>query len=241
MPEPEKSLYHRLGGYDAVAAFVDELLLRLTADPHIGVYWKGKSKDSMKRQRQLVVDFLCAGSGGPVHYLGRDIKTSHEGLRISEDEWTMFVQHAVASLEELRVAEKEKNEFLAFVASLHRDIVEAAQAPGAESLKRRLLGALLEIKTETKFLWQELTNHIDDDSPFRARIRGRTLKAIETHLTTLRDVGVQYEMNCVQFDSKSGDDVYEIFITRTTPALWTAVKAVVSNVDPKTFSQKSGK
>ena len=67
MPEPEKSLYHRLGGYDAVAAFVDELLLRLTADPHIGVYWKGKSKDSMKRQRQLVVDFLCAGSGGPVN------------------------------------------------------------------------------------------------------------------------------------------------------------------------------
>jgi hemoglobin len=125
MLEPEKSLYHRLGGYDAIAAFVDDLLPRLTADPQIGVYWKGKCKDSMKKDRQLVVDFLCAATGAPVNYLGRDMKTSHEGLGISENDWNVFVQHTVATLGDLGVAEKEKNEFLAAAASLKADIVEA--------------------------------------------------------------------------------------------------------------------
>jgi hemoglobin len=128
MLDPEKSLYHRLGGYDAIAAFVDDLLPRLTADPQIGVYWKGKCKDSMKKDRQLVVDFLCAATGGPVNYLGRDMKTSHEGLGISESDWNIFVQHAVASLDDLGVAEREKNEFLAAAASLHGDVVEAPHA-----------------------------------------------------------------------------------------------------------------
>ena len=133
MLDPEKSLYHRLGGYDAIAAFVDDLLPRLTADPQIGVYWKGKCKDSMKKDRQLVVDFLCAATGGTVNYLGRDMKTSHEGLGISESDWDIFVQHSVASLEDLGVAEKEKTEFLSAAASLKGDIVEARHLSGARA------------------------------------------------------------------------------------------------------------
>lgn len=124
MLDPEKSLYHRLGGYDAIAAAVDDLLARLTADPQLGVYWKGKCKDSMKKDRQLVVDFLCAATGGPIQYVGRDMKTSHEGLGITEEEWDTFVKHSVATLDDLGVAEKEKNELLAVAGSFKGDIVE---------------------------------------------------------------------------------------------------------------------
>ena len=126
--DPEKSLYQRLGGYDAVAAVVDDLLPRLTADPEIGVYWKGKCKDSMRKDRQLVVDFLCAATGGPANYLGRDMKTSHEGLGITENDWDIFVRHTIATLDDLGVAEREKSEFLAAAASLKGDIVEAPHA-----------------------------------------------------------------------------------------------------------------
>ena len=133
MLDPEKSLYHRLGGYDAIAAFVDDLLPRLTADPQIGVYWKGKCKDSMKKDRQLVVDFLCAAVGGPINYNGRDMKTSHEGLGITESDWDIFVQHTVGSLQDLGVAEREKTEFLAAAAALKSDIVEAHRAVGTRA------------------------------------------------------------------------------------------------------------
>lgn len=34
----EKSLYERLGGYDAIAAATDDLLGRPTSDPQIGIY-----------------------------------------------------------------------------------------------------------------------------------------------------------------------------------------------------------
>ena len=121
---PEKSLYERMGGYDTLAAFTDELLRGLTSDPEIGVYWRGHSTDSMKRDRQLIVDFLCEAIGGPVIYRGRDMKTSHVGLNISERDWEIFVAHTVATLEHFEVPEQEKQEFLDCAGSLKGDIVE---------------------------------------------------------------------------------------------------------------------
>jgi hemoglobin len=118
------SLYERLGGYDSMAAMVDDLLSRLVDDPQIGVYWRGHSKDSMKRDRQLIVDFLCSATGGPVIYRGRDMKTSHEGLRISESDWKVFADHTVATLNKFKVAETEQRELLAAATSLKGDIVE---------------------------------------------------------------------------------------------------------------------
>ncbi|HYL34898.1 MAG TPA: group 1 truncated hemoglobin [Bryobacteraceae bacterium] len=133
MLDPEKSLYHRLGGYDAIAAFADDLLSRLTADPQLAVYWKGKCKDSMSKDRQLLIDFLCDAAGGPVRYVGRDMKKSHEGLGITESEWNVFAQHAVASLDDLGVAEREKNELLTMAASYQADIVEVPQASASRA------------------------------------------------------------------------------------------------------------
>ena len=76
------------------------------------------------RSRQLVVDFLCQALGGPVIYRGRDMKTSHEGLNISDPEWDIFVAHTVATLDKFQVPEREKAEFLACAASVKGDIVE---------------------------------------------------------------------------------------------------------------------
>lgn len=120
----EKSLYERLGGYDAIAAATDDFLQRLTSDPEIGVYWKGHSTDSMERGRQLVVDFLCETFGGPAIYRGRDMKTTHGGLNISERDWEIFVSHAQATLDKFEVHGKEREDFLAAAASLKGEIVE---------------------------------------------------------------------------------------------------------------------
>lgn len=130
MLDPEKSLYQRLGGYDAIAAAVDDLLPRLTSDSQIGVYWRGKCTDSMKRDRQLLVDFACAATGGPATYLGRDMKTSHAGLGISENDWEVLMRHVVATLDDLGVAGKEKNEFVSLVETLKDEIVEERHSAG---------------------------------------------------------------------------------------------------------------
>lgn len=119
-----KSLYQRLGGYDALAAVTDEFIGRLASDKDIGRFFVGASDDSKKRIRQLVVDQLCAATGGPCIYIGRDMKTVHKGLKITDKDWDASVKHLAATLDKFKVPKKEKDETLAAIASLKKDIVE---------------------------------------------------------------------------------------------------------------------
>jgi hemoglobin len=120
----KKSLYERLGGYDAVAAVVDDFVGRLVTDKQFERFFVGHSTDSKKRIRQHIVDQLCAAAGGPCVYTGRTMKDSHVGLGISEAEWDAAAKHLVASLDKFKVPEPEKKDLLAFVTSLKADIVE---------------------------------------------------------------------------------------------------------------------
>ena len=121
----QQSLYKRLGGYDVIAAFVHDLMPRLRTDPLLAVYWKGISDDSARKGDQLLIDFICAAFEGPVYYAGRDMKTSHKGLGITEAEWDDFLPHVAAALDSVGVAPREKAEFLEITAGLKWDIVEA--------------------------------------------------------------------------------------------------------------------
>jgi hemoglobin len=134
--DPRPSLYLRLGGYDALAAFVDDLLSLAASDPQIAVYLKGMSRDSRRHGRQLTLDFLCSSLGGPAIYLGRDMKTLHEGMGISNDDWSVLMGYAGTALDNLGVAQREKSDTLAFLEGLKGDIVEThgAEASGAHVL-----------------------------------------------------------------------------------------------------------
>jgi len=120
----EKSLYQRLGGYDALAAVVDDFVGRLVADKQFDKFFVGHSVDSKKRIRQHILDQFCAATGGPCIYTGRDMKTSHMGLGITDADWDAAAKHLAASLDKFKVPEKEKGEVLAFVTTLKKDIVE---------------------------------------------------------------------------------------------------------------------
>jgi hemoglobin len=120
----EKSLYERVGGYNALAAVVDDFVGRLVADKQFEKFFVGHSIDSKKRIRQHILDQFCAATGGPCVYTGRDMKTTHAGLGITEADWNAAAKHLTESLDKFKVPEKEKNELLAFVTSLKKDIVE---------------------------------------------------------------------------------------------------------------------
>jgi hemoglobin len=120
----EKSLYERVGGYNALAAVVDDFIGRLVTDKQFEKFFMGHSDDSKKRIRQHILDQFCAATGGPCVYTGRDMKASHAGLGITNAEWDAAAKHLVASLDKFKVPEKEKGELLAFVTSLKKDIVD---------------------------------------------------------------------------------------------------------------------
>jgi len=118
------SLYERLGGYDNIAAVANDLLPRLMSDPVLGRFWKNRGEDGLRREKQLLIDFLCSSSGGPLTYVGRDMLTTHKGMKIDQKDWGNFSGHLKETLDHLQVPEKEKNEVFGFIESLKMEIVE---------------------------------------------------------------------------------------------------------------------
>jgi len=121
----QKSLYQRLGGYDGITAFANNLLPRLQGDSQLGRFWQNRGDDGIAREKQRLIDYLCSSTGGPMLYTGRDMSTSHKGMKISESDWSVFLEHAGATLKALQVPQQECDDVVAFVLSLKDDIVEA--------------------------------------------------------------------------------------------------------------------
>ena len=120
----EKSLYEKLGGYDAISAVAKNLVSRLRADQLLGRFWKHRGEDGIARETQLLVDFLCASAVGPMYYTGRDMKLVHKGMRIDEADWQAFIGHLNATLDAFQVPAPERAEVLAFIESTKSDMVE---------------------------------------------------------------------------------------------------------------------
>jgi hemoglobin len=121
--QQQKTLYQRLGGYDALAAVTDDFVGRLATDPQLKRFFAGHNKEGLTRIRQHVIDFLCVATGGPCAYTGQDMKTAHAGLGITEEDWDATVKHLVATLDKFHVPEKEKSEVLSAISPLKADIV----------------------------------------------------------------------------------------------------------------------
>jgi hemoglobin len=125
MTQLATSLYQRMGGYDVIAAVIDDLFAILRSDPAFARFFGGRSNDSAVRSRQLLVDQMCALSGGPCNYIGRDMKTSHSGLGITDVEWETNMKASDAALAKNGVGDAERADFLALFERYRDDIVEA--------------------------------------------------------------------------------------------------------------------
>ena len=60
-----------------------------------------------------------------MYYTGRDMKTVHKGMKISESDWSIFLAHTDATMKALQVPQQECDDVAAFILSLKNDIVEA--------------------------------------------------------------------------------------------------------------------
>ena len=121
---PQPSLYKRLGGYDAIAAVTDDFIGRLATDKQLARFFAGHSEDSLKKIRQHVVDQLCAATGGPCVYTGRDMMTAHAGLGISKADWERSNKRFGETLAKFKVPDKEQKDLAAAIAPLEKVIVD---------------------------------------------------------------------------------------------------------------------
>jgi truncated hemoglobin YjbI len=118
------SLYKRLGGYDVIAAVADDFLAWGWADKQLGRYFVGHSEASFKELRQHVVNLLCELTGGSCVYTGRDMKSSHKGLGVTEADWKIADDLFVAALNKHKVGTQEQSEFMKIIRDMKSQIVE---------------------------------------------------------------------------------------------------------------------
>ena len=117
------SLYDRIGGSEAIGKIFDEVGGRMAADPLLARFFQAQSQEALMAQRQRAIEFLCRETGGPCTYSGRPLKDAHASLNISESQWKAFLKHLTATLDNQKIGEKEKDEFLAVVKHFKSDVV----------------------------------------------------------------------------------------------------------------------
>jgi hemoglobin len=114
------TLYQRLGGYNAIQAVVDEAIKNIAADRRINRFFKGANIPRLRRQ---LADQICAASGGPCVYRGRDMKSAHAGMGIESRHFDALVQDLGKALNKFRVPAREQRELVALLAPTKKDIV----------------------------------------------------------------------------------------------------------------------
>ena len=136
------TLYERLGGKEAIHILVDDFVARVAADPSIKARFDFKSSPRTKAfvargvppplaemqavgtLKAYLTEQICEAAGGPCSYVGKDMKAAHVGMGITSAEFDTVVKHLVASLDKFKVPAEEKNELLALLGPLKKDIVE---------------------------------------------------------------------------------------------------------------------
>jgi len=119
-PAKEATLYERLGGQDAIVAVVDDFVANVAADERINFMFADADIPHLKA---MLVEQVCAGTGGPCTYTGKDMKTAHAGMGITDAHFNAMGEDMLKTLDKFGVPEREKGELMALLGSMHGDIV----------------------------------------------------------------------------------------------------------------------
>lgn len=116
----DASLYDRLGGETKIRAIATDIFDNHAKNSAINARYVDSDRD---RVIQVVTEFICAGTGGPQEYTGKDMLTTHRGMNISEREYLAVVDDIMDALETHGVGEREKQEVLMIAYSLKGEIL----------------------------------------------------------------------------------------------------------------------
>lgn len=115
------TLYDRLGRRDGITRITRQLIKNHLANPLVSQRYSQIT--DMDRIERNVIDFFCAGSGGPQTYAGKDMVSTHRGMNVNEQEFVAVLDDAMAALETCEVDAPVRNEVLAILWSMKGEVV----------------------------------------------------------------------------------------------------------------------
>jgi hemoglobin len=85
--------------------------------------WAHRGEDGVSREKQLLIDILCATVGGPMYYRGKDVALAPRGMRTRESDGNASSAMPPRPWRSSR-CEAVQRDVVALVPSLKKDIVE---------------------------------------------------------------------------------------------------------------------
>jgi hemoglobin len=120
---PAPSLYKRLGGREGISLVVTDFVANMAADSRVNARFKDMKPPEIEKLKSNLSDQICDASGGPCSYLGRDMKTTHKGMKITEAEWSATIENLNKAMDKNKLGAKEKSELLGALGPMKADIV----------------------------------------------------------------------------------------------------------------------
>ena len=114
------SIYHKIGGADAVNATIDLFYTKVLADKTVNHYFDGVD---MKKQHKRQKAFVSAALGGPKAWTGKDMRKAHLSLELKESDFNAIAGHLQKTLQELKVKEELIKQVMAVAASTKDDVL----------------------------------------------------------------------------------------------------------------------
>jgi hemoglobin len=117
------SLYKRLGGREGIAGVVGDFVGVMAQDTRVNARFKDLKPAELEQFKSKLADQICEATGGPCSYYGKDMKTAHKNMNISDAEWNATVENLGKALTKHGVPAKEQGELVAVLAPMKPSIV----------------------------------------------------------------------------------------------------------------------
>jgi hemoglobin len=120
------SLYTRLGGEPGITAIIDDLFANVVLSNKISETHKRHFLEGdVAGLKRKLIEQIAAATGGPQTYTGRDMKTAHAGMGITDAEFDGMVEALQAALKKNQVKDVDQKDLLALLGPMKPDIVES--------------------------------------------------------------------------------------------------------------------
>jgi hemoglobin len=116
----DTSIYETIGGESALTAVVDNLYVKILADPQLAPFFAGANMNKLKGRQ---VEFFSVALGGPHAYTGQPMRAAHAGRGIGQPDFDKVAAYLTSALSEAGVPEELVAEIIGLVAPPGGDIV----------------------------------------------------------------------------------------------------------------------
>lgn len=116
----KNSLFRRLGGMPGIEAVVDASIRHIHGDLRINIFFENTDIPDLRR---LLVEQICAASGGPCTYTGRSMEEAHSGMNLTDKDFDIFVEDLVTAMNEVKVPAPLQQELLALFGPMRPQVV----------------------------------------------------------------------------------------------------------------------